>query len=113
MWNYIGFDEGKTIFKCSECGRVIKVEGGEDLKDCSCTIRAKESEVFNMSDKMKKRLTSKVTWLAIGALVLEGLVRFNVIDLSQMADFKAGLELILNALVIFGILNDPTVRGKF
>lgn len=64
-------------------------------------------------EKMKKRLTSKVTWLAVGALILEFLIQIKVIDLSQMEQLKSTLDLILNALVIFGVLNDPTVRDSF
>ena len=63
--------------------------------------------------KWKKRLTSKGTWLAFGALILEFLIQIKVIDMSQMKEIQAYLDLILNALVIFGILNDPTVRGQF
>ena len=63
--------------------------------------------------KWKKRLTSKVTWLAVGALILEFLIQIKVIDLSQMEQLKSTLDLILNALVIFGVLNDPTVRDSF
>lgn len=62
---------------------------------------------------MKKRLSSKVAWAAVGALVLEFLINIKVIDLSQMETLKSSLDIILNALVIFGVLNDPTVRGQF
>ena len=63
-----------------------------------------------MKEDIKKRLTSKVVWLSVLAQVL-------VIVAIVHPEIRGTVEVIsvavLEILTAFGVLNNPTDRGKF
>ena len=63
-----------------------------------------------MREDIKKRLTSKVVWLSVLAQVL-------VIVAIVHPEIRGTVEVIsvavLEILTAFGVLNNPTDRGKF
>jgi uncharacterized membrane protein len=64
---------------------------------------------------MQNRYKSKVLWVAVAAnlfamLTLTGLDRAIGIDMGVVGDVVA---IVLDTLVIFGVLNDPTNKKGF
>ena len=59
---------------------------------------------------MKKRLTSKVVWLAVLAQVLI-IVEVFIPQISQ--EVKIVSTALIEIATLFGILNNPTERDKF
>jgi uncharacterized membrane protein len=64
-------------------------------------------------DKTQNRFKSVVTWASIIALILNCLVQFGVLLPEQSNAISGAISGILNALVIFGILNNPTNPIEF
>jgi uncharacterized membrane protein len=64
-----------------------------------------------MSESMKKRITSKATWVSLAALVPVVLQIFGVDILPK--DYASISNTILSLLVAFGVLNNPTTEGKW
>jgi len=61
----------------------------------------------------QNRFKSVVTWAAIVSLILGVLVQCGVILPNQGDALKGAISGILDALVIFGVLNNPTDRINF
>ena len=59
---------------------------------------------------MKERMQSWALWLALAALI--AFVILNVTGVDIREPLNAVLALLLPVLVAFGVINDPTVRGK-
>ena len=58
-------------------------------------------------EKKQNRFKSVVTWTSLAALIINILVQFGVILPDQGSAITGAISGILNALVIFGILNNP------
>jgi len=64
-------------------------------------------------DKTQNRFKSVVTWASIIALVINILVQCGVLLPDQGTAITGAVSGILNALVVFGILNNPTNPIEF
>ena len=62
---------------------------------------------------MQNRFTSKVTWATIASLILSMLVTTGILQPSQSAVLNGVAVAVLDALVVFGILNNPTNPDGF
>ena len=62
---------------------------------------------------MQNRFKSIVTWASIIALVLNILVQCGVLLPDQGSAINGAVSGILNALVVFGVLNNPTDPVNF
>ena len=58
-------------------------------------------------EKTQNRFKSIVTWTSIVALVINILVQFGVLLPDQGNAITGAVGGVLNALVVFGILNNP------
>lgn len=61
----------------------------------------------------QNRLTSPVVWSAIAAQLLAILVTLGLIDTGLSDSINALITALLNLLVTFGVLNDPTSKSSF
>lgn len=61
----------------------------------------------------QNRLKSPVLWAALVAQILSILVLLDVVKLAQSETINAVVGAVLQMLVAFGVLNDPTVSNKF
>lgn len=66
-----------------------------------------------MNKETQHRLKSPVFWTAVVAQVLSLLVYVGVLDMGMSETIKNGICLVLELLVTFGILNNPTCKGSF
>ena len=64
-------------------------------------------------EQRQNRFKSVVTWASIIALLLNILVQFGVILPDQSNAITGAISGILNALVVFGVLNNPTSPVEF
>lgn len=64
-------------------------------------------------DKTQNRFKSVVTWASIISLLLNILVQFGVLLPDQSNAITGAISGILNALVVFGILNNPCDPVQF
>lgn len=62
---------------------------------------------------MQNRFKSKVVWAAIAAQVITLLVTVGVIDTSMSAVLEGVILSVLELLVAFGILNNPSNKENF
>jgi uncharacterized membrane protein len=62
---------------------------------------------------MQNRFKSKVTWATIASLILSMLVTTGILQPSQSTVINGVAVAVLDALVIFGILNNPTDPENF
>ena len=62
---------------------------------------------------VQNRFKSIVTWASIIALVLNILVQCGVLLPDQGSAINGAVSGILNALVVFGVLNNPTDPTSF
>jgi len=62
---------------------------------------------------VQNRFKSIVTWASIIALVLNILVQCGVLLPDQGSAINGAVSGILNALVVFGVLNNPTDPTNF
>ena len=62
---------------------------------------------------VQNRFKSIVTWASIVALVVNILVQCGVLLPDQGSAISGAVSGILNALVVFGILNNPTDPTNF
>ena len=62
---------------------------------------------------MQNRWRSPVVWAAIFIQVGAILVAFGVIDTGQSLAIEKGIMVVLELLVVFGVLNNPTDRDAF
>ena len=62
---------------------------------------------------VQNRFKSIVTWASIIALVLNSLVQCGVLLPDQGSAINGAVSGILNALVVFGVLNNPTDPTNF
>lgn len=62
---------------------------------------------------MQNRLQSKVVWAAIIAQVLAILLALGVIDTGMSETINAVVVSVLQLLVAFGVLNNPTDAVTF
>lgn len=62
---------------------------------------------------MQNRFQSKVTWATIASLVLSMLVTTGILQPTQSTVVNGVAVAVLDALVVFGILNNPTDPEKF
>ena len=62
---------------------------------------------------IQNRFRSIVTWTSIIALILNILVQCGVLLPDQSTAISGALSGILNCLVVFGILNNPTDKVNF
>lgn len=62
---------------------------------------------------IQNRFKSIVTWASIIALVLNILVQCGVLLPDQGSAINGAVSGILNALVVFGVLNNPTDPTNF
>jgi len=61
----------------------------------------------------QNRFKSPVVWGAVVAQILSILVLLEVINPTQSETINGVIVAVLQALVAFGALNDPTVSNKF
>lgn len=61
----------------------------------------------------QNRFKSPVVWGAVLAQILSILVLLEVISPTQSETINGVIVAVLQALVAFGALNDPTVSNKF
>lgn len=64
-----------------------------------------------MNHQTQPRWKSPVFWTAIAAQILSLLVWFGLLDLEMSETIKGGICLVLELLVTFGVLNNPTCKG--
>lgn len=69
-----------------------------------------EKEEFILA---QNRLKSKIVWAALAAQVITLLLALGVIDPGQGESVQAAVTALLQALVLFGVLNNPTDSGGF
>ena len=62
---------------------------------------------------MQNRFKSKVTILSIIGLLLLAFNQFGLLDSEQMEALKKVADTVCSALVLFGVLNNPTIKNKF
>ena len=62
---------------------------------------------------MQNRFKSPVLWASLVAQVLAILVLLNVIVPTQSDTINAVVSAVLQMLVAFGVLNNPTEANKF
>ena len=62
---------------------------------------------------LQNRLKSKVVWVSIVSTVLLLFNQFGILDNLQLETLKNAADVILSVLVVFGILNNPTIKYKF
>ena len=62
---------------------------------------------------MQNRLKSHVVWAALVAQVLAILLALGLIDAGQSEAFNAVASSVLQLLVLFGVLNNPTDKVNF
>jgi uncharacterized membrane protein len=62
---------------------------------------------------MQNRFKSKVTWATIAGLILSMLVTTGILQPSQSTVINDVAVAVLDALVVFGILNNPTDAEHF
>lgn len=62
---------------------------------------------------LQHRLKSPVFWTAVTAQVLSLLMLLGVIDTDLSATIEHTVCILLELLVTFGILNNPTSKGAF
>lgn len=62
---------------------------------------------------MQNRFKSKVVWAAIAAQVIALLVTVGVIDTGMSAVLETVILSVLELLVAFGILNNPSDKENF
>lgn len=62
---------------------------------------------------MQNRLHSPVLWASLAAQVLSILVLLEVIAPTQSETINAVIGSVLQMLVAFGVLNNPTVPDRF
>ena len=62
---------------------------------------------------MKNRYTSSVVWASLLAQVLSILVILGVITPTQSDTINGVVVALLQALVVFGVLNNPTDQQHF
>ena len=61
----------------------------------------------------QNRFRSWVTWTAVCAQVVALLVAFGVVEIGQGEAVREVVALVLQLLVVFGVLNNPTDRSAF
>lgn len=61
----------------------------------------------------QNRLKSPVVWAAVAAQLLALLVTVGVIDTGLSSTLNAVVISVLELLVAFGVLNNPTDRANF
>lgn len=61
----------------------------------------------------QNRFLSPVVWAAASAQVLALLVTLGVIDTGLSESINAVITSLLQLLVTFGVLNNPTSKGTF
>ena len=66
-----------------------------------------------MNQETQHRLKSPVFWTAVTAQVLSILVYVGALDLGLSETIQGGICLMLELLVTFGILNNPTSKESF
>ena len=62
---------------------------------------------------MQNRFKSKVVWASIVSQILILLVALDVIDTGMSAALETASLAVLEALVAFGILNNPSSKDNF
>ncbi len=62
---------------------------------------------------MQNRFKSKVTWTTIASLILSMLVTTGILQPSQSTVINGVAVAVLDAMVVFGILNNPTDAEHF
>ena len=62
---------------------------------------------------MQNRLKSPVLWASLIAQVLSILVLLEVVKVTQGETINAVVGAVLQMLVAFGVLNDPTNKSGF
>lgn len=61
----------------------------------------------------QNRFKSIVTWTSLVAFILSVLVTMNVIGAEWSESISGAVAGILNMLVVFGVLNNPTDNTNF
>jgi phi LC3 family holin len=62
---------------------------------------------------MQSRFKSKVVWLAVISQIMAILLALGVIDVSQNEIINTIVASVLQLLVLFGVLNNPTDGSSF
>ena len=62
---------------------------------------------------MQNRFKSKVVWAAVLAQVVVVLQLTGVLQMSDIEIVNGVATAVIQILVLFGILNDPTSKGEF
>jgi len=62
---------------------------------------------------LQNRLKSKIVWISIISTVLLLFNQFGILDNLQLETLKNATDVVLSALVVFGILNNPKTPDKF
>lgn len=66
-----------------------------------------------MNQTTQHRWKSPVFWMAVAAQILSLLVYFGVLETGLSDTIQNGICLVLELLVTFGILNNPTSKEAF
>ena len=66
-----------------------------------------------MNEKLIQRLRSPVVWMSVSSQVLSILVLLGVIGQSWSGAVTGIISALLEALTVFGVLNNPTDADRF
>ena len=66
-----------------------------------------------MDQKIRNRLKSPVVWMSIASQILSVMVLLGVIGQEWSSAITGIVSALLEALTIFGVLNNPTEASKF
>lgn len=66
-----------------------------------------------MEQKIRNRLKSPIVWMSIASQILSVMVLLGVIGQEWSNAITGIVSALLEALTIFGVLNNPTSSEKF
>ena len=61
----------------------------------------------------QNRFKSPVVWAAVVAQILTVLIVLDVINVAQQETINQVVAAVLQLLIAFGVINNPTVQDKF
>ncbi|MBR6811925.1 MAG: holin [Oscillospiraceae bacterium] len=66
-----------------------------------------------MNEKLIQRLRSPVVWMSVSSQILSVLVLLGVIGENWSGAVTGIISALLEALTVFGVLNNPTDADRF
>ena len=66
-----------------------------------------------MEQKIRNRLKSPIVWMSIASQILSVMVLLGVIGQDWSNAITGIVSALLEALTVFGVLNNPTEANKF